>query len=109
MGTNSKDHLTGSAGSDTLVGGRGADTMTGGAGADAFKFSPFSGDDVITDFGGNGTHDVLDLSAYKAASIKPALHDVGNNVEITFATGDVITLTGVHAKELIAQSAGFTI
>ena len=108
IGLGGVDSLSGGAGNDTIISGRGADTMAGGAGADVFKFTPYSGKDVITDFGVGG-HDVLDISALKLANLKPGLHDVGNDVQISFATGDVITLVGVHSKDLIATATGFTI
>ena len=103
------DTINGGLGSDTLIGGKGDDLLTGGGGVDLFKMEVGSGHDRITDFGAGKEHDVLDISAYLKAGLKPILHDVGANLEISFTTGDSITLVGVHAANVIATSSGFTI
>ena len=100
--------LVGGAGADTLNSGLGSDTLSGGGGADVFHIPYKTGHDVITDFGAGG-HDVLDLSVMFSANMKPTLHDVGSDVNISFGANEVITLTGVHAANLIATSSGFTI
>ena len=102
------DTINGGLGADTVIGGLGDDRLTGGAGKDTFKFELSSGHDVVTDFN-KVDHDVLDISTYLKAGLHPILHDVGTDVTLSFSTGDTITLTGVHAANLIATSSGFTI
>ena len=106
-GKASADTITGDAFSDRIEGGGGADTLTGGAGIDTFVFAKGSGKDVITDFGSGGERDVVDISAYTAAGYKPLVKDVGNDVVISFSTGDSITLIGVHAADLAADPVGY--
>jgi Ca2+-binding RTX toxin-like protein len=101
------DTISAGAGNDVLIGGAGDDRLTGGTGADTFRFAPHSGHDVITDFGAGGERDVIDISAYKAAGLTPTLHAVGSDLVISFTTGDSITLTGVHASQLVATTAGW--
>lgn len=100
--------VVGGGGNDLLIAGSGNDTFTGGLGADTFRIGYKTGHDVITDFG-KGGHDVLDVSAFLKAGLKAMIHDVGADVTIGFSSGETITLTGVHASNLIATSAGFTI
>lgn len=107
VGTKGADVLNGGASDDTLSGGAGADTLTGGGGADTFVYKPYDGKDVITDFGAGG-HDFLDLSAMTASKLKPVFQDVDNGTTIRFATGDVITLLDVKAKDLVAVKGGYT-
>ncbi len=99
------DHLIGNAGNDVIIAGAGNDTLTGGGGKDTFRFSPSTGQDVITDFGG---HDVVDLSAYFAEGLTPTLHTVGSATMISFTNGDTIELLGVPSSALIATGLGYT-
>ena len=108
-GNSGNNVINGMAGNDTIEGLGGNDTLTGGAGDDKFVFIPWSGKDVITDFGANGDHDSLDFSGYYKFGYKATIKDVGNDVVLTFATGDQVTLLGVHASELIATATGYTI
>jgi Ca2+-binding RTX toxin-like protein len=102
------DTIDGGAGNDYLTGGLGADRLTGGAGKDTFRFSQGDGKDVITDFS-KTDHDAIDISSYIKAGAKIVVTDVGSDVQISFAgTADVITLTGVHAKDLVSTFYGFT-
>ena len=107
-GADGNDTLNGGAGNDQLTGGAGADRLTGGAGKDTFKFVQGSGQDVITDFS-KVDHDLIDTYAFIKAGYKATLTDIGADVKISFATGDAIVLTGVHASDLTATSTGFTI
>jgi len=86
------DILNGDAGDDRLAGGDGADRLTGGTGADTFAFTP--ADVHLTTLGGKADTDrILDLS---------------------FADGDVIDLSGIDAKsgspadDAFSFVAGFT-
>jgi Ca2+-binding RTX toxin-like protein len=107
-GNSGGNRLDGGAGNDTLIGGAGNDILIGGSGKDLFKFAPGSGDDKIADFS-KTDHDVIDISAFKAAGLAPTVHDVGADAVIDFSNGDSITLVGVHASSLIATASGFTI
>jgi hypothetical protein len=97
--------VVGGTGNDTFIAGSGNDTFTGAGGADSFVIGYKTAHDTISDF---GAHDTLDLSAFLKV-LKPVIHDVGNDVTISFSSGEAITLTGVHAANLIATSTGFTI
>jgi Ca2+-binding RTX toxin-like protein len=101
------DTIDGGAGNDTIIGGTGDDRLTGGVGVDLFRFAPHSGHDVITGFGAGGEKDVIDIATYKSAGLTPTLHEVGSDLVITFATGDSITVLGVHAHDLVATSTGW--
>jgi Ca2+-binding RTX toxin-like protein len=105
MGLEGNDTLVGGLGADTLVGGVGADRMTGGAGADVFRFAPGSGKDIVADFGYGPDKDMLDISAFIKAGLKPVLTEVGGHALVSFANGDSITLLGVHASELGTPSS----
>jgi len=107
-GAAGNDTISGGAGNNLIIGGVGDDWLIGGAGKDTFKFDVGSGHDVIADLS-KTDHDVIDISTYLKAGLAPVLHDVGANMTMTFATGDSITLMGVHTSDLISTSAGFTL
>jgi len=102
------DHIIGNAGNDILTSGTGADTFTEGAGTDSFVFGQNSGADVITNFGANGAHDTINISAYLAAGDHPTVKAVGANTVITMDAHDSITLLGVQPSSVIATGIGFT-
>ena len=113
IGNNGGDHLYGGTGNDTITGGTGNDTiragsgtniLTGGAGADTFAFISGSGHNVITDFGQNGDHDVIDISAYLAAGHQPTIVDAAAGLTINLFGGGSIELLGVHPDALTATS-----
>ncbi|WP_373085309.1 VWA domain-containing protein [Sneathiella sp.] len=64
-GTQNVDTIMGGTGNDYIAGQAGDDSLTGNDGDDRFVFqsAQSDGDDVIHDFGTNGDHDVIDLSA----------------------------------------------
>jgi Ca2+-binding RTX toxin-like protein len=102
------DTIDGGAGADYIIGGAGNDLLTGGLGKDTFRFGPGGGRDTVTDFS-KTDHDAIDITAYLKTSTKVILTDVGTDVQISFAgSADVITLTGVHAKDLVSTFYGFT-
>jgi Ca2+-binding RTX toxin-like protein len=116
IGNGGADTLSGAAGNDTIVGGAGDDVikggpgndlLIGGAGADRFVFMKGDGHDVVTDFGLNGDHDVLDISNLLALGYAPTLTDTGTSVVVSFSTGDSIELLGRHAADLHATTVGF--
>ena len=70
FGGNGNDTLNGSQGNDTLTGGAGADTLQGEVGNDTYYVD--NRDDVVNEFGGQGTDTVLvvasaDLTEYALA------------------------------------------
>jgi Ca2+-binding RTX toxin-like protein len=119
IANNANTTLIGGAGADTLVGGSGNnliqtgtgnDTLTGGGGTDTFSFGAHSGNDTVTDFGSQGAHDVINISALLAAGNHASLTESHNNAVISFNHNlATITLVGIDYHTLIATAAGFTI
>ncbi|MBL8553962.1 MAG: right-handed parallel beta-helix repeat-containing protein [Phenylobacterium sp.] len=101
------DTLSGGAGGDTLYGEAGADILTGGAGADRFSFGPGDGRDVIRDFGAGAEHDLIDVSALRAAGATSTLAQAGADVTITFSTGEQIVVQDTLVAELRAHASGW--
>jgi Ca2+-binding RTX toxin-like protein len=99
------DTIDGAGGADTIVGGTGADRLTGGSGADTFLFTKGDGHDVVTDFGAGA--DVLDLSGFLNAGLKPTLVSSGADTLIQFSASDDIRLVGVASSHLSATTSGF--
>jgi Ca2+-binding RTX toxin-like protein len=106
-GAAGSDTLIGGAGNDVLKGGAGDDLLIGGAGDDHFVFLKGDGHDVVTDFGLNGDHDVLDISNLLSLGLTPTLTDTASSVVVSFSTGDSIELLGRHAADLHATTAGY--
>lgn len=109
LGRGGNDILDGGDGADTLTGGTGADDLTGGAGADVFTFLVGDGKDVVRDFGADGEHDAIDVSAFLSAGLKATLIDSEAGVTISFSKTDQIFLQGVHASDLHATATGWVI
>jgi Ca2+-binding RTX toxin-like protein len=99
--------IDGGAGNDTIDGGGGNDTLIGGAGADHFVFARGDGQDIVTDFGLNGEHDVLDISSFLSAGLQPTLTETVAGVTVSFTTGDSILLQGQHIATLHPTAIGF--
>ncbi|CAN7291856.1 family 16 glycosylhydrolase [Phenylobacterium sp. LjRoot225] len=99
------DTLNGMGGADTIIGGAGDDLLTGSWGADTFTFNKGDGHDVITDFGYGA--DVLNLSNFLNAGLKPTVVASGADTLIHFSTGESISLLGVQPSQLVATSMGF--
>ena len=91
------DTLVGGAGNDTLVAGAGGDSMTGGGGNNTFVYSAGDHQLVITDFGANGDHDVLNIDGYTSAQ---SVVQQGANTLITLSATDSILLDNVTATSL---------
>jgi len=83
------------------------ETLTGGKGNDSFVFGTASGHDIVTDFGADGDTDTIDISAYLKVGQKPTLKNVGNDVLMSFASGDTITLQHVQTQSLVATDTGY--
>lgn len=98
------DTIDGGAGDDTITGGAGDDTLTGASGDDRFIFSDGSGNDTITDFvAGEGTDDVLNITAFGFASFADVINaasQVGTNTLIQLDVDDSVTLLGVTLSDL---------
>ncbi len=106
-GNNADNTLRGEAGGDRLDGGLGNDTLTGGTGDDIFVITAESSD-VITDFFAG---DKVILSAQNVTSfaeLTAAAVQTGNDVVITLADGQTLTLEGVALSELSAADFEFT-
>jgi Ca2+-binding RTX toxin-like protein len=119
-GGDGDDYLFGGAGTDLLNGGNGNDflrgdggndTMTGGAGADTFSVDiREKAANTITDFQ-VGTDKIEVAHAYGANAttliqqiLAGATTDGGGNVVLHLASGNDLTLQGIHAGQLTAAS-----
>jgi hypothetical protein len=104
------DRIIANAGDATHISGAGDDTFTEGAGTDTFVFGIGCGHDTITNFGANGLHDVIDLSAFLAAGLKPTVRAKGNGaVVILGSPGDTITLPNLDPSALHWTTRGLTL
>lgn len=106
-GLNGNDSLNGGRGNDILSGGQGDDTLTGSQGADQFVIEASSGNDHITDFGPKMDKVVFDPSSGVTDFSQLTLTKVGNDIVITWGTGDSLTLDGVKPKDLHASDFQF--
>jgi beta-glucanase (GH16 family) len=104
-GAGGADTIRAGGGDDTIVGGAGDDRLTGGSGADTFILNRGDGHDTITDFGNGG--DVLDLSSFTSAGLKPTLIAHGSDTVIQFSTGESVTLLGVQPGQLLNNGGNF--
>lgn len=90
------------------------DTFTGGGASETFVFQPIYGSDTITDFyqyTSGATHDTISLSTTEFANfaaVTGAATNVGGNVVITAADGDMLTLSNLNTSTLAGLSADFT-
>lgn len=92
------DTIYAGLGHDTLVGGEGNDFLDGGEGNDTYVFSPGFGHDTIVDY--DTTQGNIDTIAF-SSGITPddiTLSRVGNNLVLSLATGDSITVQGYYAS-----------
>ncbi|WP_419799923.1 M10 family metallopeptidase C-terminal domain-containing protein [Terasakiella sp.] len=79
--------LSGGDGDDTLTGHEGNDLLEGGSGNDTFVFAKTSGNDTVTDSGG----DTDKISGFSIADLSH-VNQNGNDLILDFKTGDRITL-----------------
>ena len=86
LGGAGADILNGDAGNDRLTGGDGADQLTGGTGADTFAFT--TADLHLTTLGGKA--------------------DIDKILDLSFADGDVIDLSGIDAIASTGANDAFT-
>jgi serralysin len=105
------DTLDGGNGSDRLNGGAGNDTLIGGNGNDTFVFSAGFGNDVIQGFGDvNGNQDTIEFSRdvfADFAAVAAAMQQVGNDVVITDADGNSLTVQRMTIAALGADDFHF--
>ncbi|MCA6120748.1 hypothetical protein J6500_02350, partial [Bradyrhizobium sp. WSM 1704] len=89
----------------------GDDTLTGSSGHDTFVFSQPIGHDVLYSF--EVSADVIDLISYGWQTFADVqahtADDVRGNAVITLASGQTITLDGVHAADLTAANFEFDV
>ncbi len=102
------DEIAGGAGFDTLWGGLGDDILSGNFNADMFIFADGFGQDTITDFEATNDFEKIDLAAVSAITDWADLSanhmvQVGADVRIDGAAGDVLTLAGVSLADLGAE------
>ena len=105
-GFGGNDVIDGGGGNDVIWGGNGNDVLTGGSGADRFVFERAGGRDVVADFGVGGA-DVIDISAFLKAGIRPTISYTGADTMISFNTGDSIRLLGIQPQELQPHALGY--
>jgi hypothetical protein len=90
------------------------DTFTGGGANETFVFQPIYGSDTITDFyqyTSGATHDTISLATSEFANfaaVTGAAANVGSNVVIKAADGDMLTLSNLSTSTLADLSADFT-
>ncbi|MDF2233007.1 calcium-binding protein [Albimonas sp. CAU 1670] len=108
-GGDGDDRLYGGKGADRLIGGEGDDVLKGGRGGDRFDFVDGGGHDVILDFDAS-EGDRLAVSAEAFAdfeALSAAISDADDGVLIALGEGWDVTLQGVTAASLEAESFAF--
>lgn len=122
IGNVGDDKLIGGPGKDVLYGGVGKDILTGGSGNDTFLFytdslfSQGSDIDIVKDFTAGGKN--RDFIAVVAtldngesidsyADLKGFMKDKGDDVHITFDSGDKLIIEDVDLKTLSAKNFTF--
>lgn len=97
-GETGNDTISAGLGNDTLVGGAGNDSLDGGEGNDTYVFESGFGHDTIVDY--DTTQGNTDTITF-GADINPGdvtISRVGNNLILTLATGDSITVQSYFAS-----------
>jgi Ca2+-binding RTX toxin-like protein len=108
--TAGNDTIGGTQGDDRIDGGLGNDRLLGGDGSDTYVFGSGKGNDTISDFLNNilsGNADVVEFGAgITLANLK--LDRIGtnlNDLRITLATGETLTIEGQFAFNSLGWSA----
>ncbi|MEP3114755.1 calcium-binding protein [Nisaea sp.] len=107
------DTLYGGQNDDTLEGGRGDDVLHGNLGGDQFVFRTNSGVDVIYDFvAGTDTIRVANgingLSVAEPGDLASRISsDAQGNAVIDFGNGNVVTIDGLSANDLLGDISSF--
>jgi hypothetical protein len=103
-GLRGNDRLFGLAGDDVLNGGAGNDQLVGGGGRDTFLFTERrSGQDRITDFNDRRDGDLLAFESDVVANfsaLRRAAEDEGDNLVITLARGNSVTISDFSLSDL---------
>jgi RTX calcium-binding nonapeptide repeat (4 copies) len=106
FGDDGSDVLFGGAGNDTLSGGLGINYSTGGAGNDTFVVNVTDGIQLLTDFVGGGTDDVVRLigtSFTNFTQVRAALTAVNSGMILTVDADTQIWFLGLNATSLTAS------
>lgn len=124
VGSNFNDVLIGDAGSNLIAGQdgndfidgyTGNDTLFGGAGADIFSFKEASGNDIVADFGSDGSArdtiligtNVNGSGIVDYASLQSHLSQSGADVLIDLGAGNSALLQNVQLAQLTASDFAF--
>lgn len=99
-GDHGNDRVFGNKGNDHVFGGEGEDYMDGGEGNDTYYFMIGDGNDTVEDTGG-GSDRILCLG-FPENSAK--IGQQGDNMSISFPTGDSLVIIGKNAIESISCS-----
>ena len=91
VGLEGNDFISGDAGRQTIFGGTGNDNLNGGEGSDTYVYSRGDGNDTITDYDFWRGADRLVFTDANVADIV-ASRAPGNDLVLTFANGETITL-----------------
>jgi Ca2+-binding RTX toxin-like protein len=112
-GGDGNDTIGGGTGDDTLFAGSGSDYLVGGGGDDFFVFDGAFQTSVIVDFtpgSGPSGHDVIQFNGGVFTSFADVMAHAtqsANNVIITDASGDTVTLANVLKTSLVADDFRF--
>ncbi len=104
LGGADNDRLFGEAGADSLDGGAGADTLDGGADNDTLIGG--AGNDKMT--GGSGADSFVIGQASVGLSTLAQVKDLDTILDLNFAAGDRIDLSGIDANSITAGDQAFT-
>jgi Ca2+-binding RTX toxin-like protein len=96
-GSGDADTIDGGIGNDQITGGKGNDTLTGGSGDDTYIFNKGDGQDTITDASGA---DTVKLGS-GIVKTDVAYNQVGNDLVITIAGGDQMTVKNHFATSTV--------
>ena len=98
------ENVLGSANDDVIAGDRGNNVLTGGEGDDTFVFRADSGRDRVTDF--EVGDDLLSVGEIfdSAEEALDATRQKGADTVVDLGHGDQVTLVGVQASDLDADS-----
>jgi Ca2+-binding RTX toxin-like protein len=103
-GSDDDNVLMGNDGDDRLLGLGGNDILIGGKGNDSYEFGDDFGNNVVWEFAGEGTDDVLDFSA---VTIDLTV-TIGSQVLVTDGANEVLH-PGLHIERLIGGAGNDTL
>lgn len=110
-GNSGNNILVGQGATDQLDGGRGKDRLTGGGDTDYFMFLKGYGADTIVDF--RDGDDLLNILGFKNADsyseLKRLMSQHGDDVWITFGSGDKLILKDTEKSDLLEDHFTFAV